>query len=121
MFHGSFCIEFVIILTCSVLGWQCSDSCSWLQEEAGYTAEVHAKPEFHGFLIGRGGSNIRELRDRTNTRIVFPGVNDADQELITVVGKRENVDSAVKDLKSRIDSLVSNSLCQLFYGYLQSE
>ena len=55
-----------------------------LQEEAGYTAELRAKPEFHGFLIGRGGSNIRELRDRTNTRIVFPTVNDPDQELITI-------------------------------------
>ena len=78
-----------------------------MQEEAGYTAEVRAKPEFHGFLIGRSGSNIRELRDRTNTRILFPAVNDADQKLITIVGKRENVDSAVKDLKARIDSLVS--------------
>jgi len=82
----------------------------WLQEEAGYTAEVRAKPEFHGFLIGRGGSNIRELRLQTNTRIVFPGVNDADQELIIIIGKKENVDSAMKELNARIDGLVSNLL-----------
>jgi len=82
----------------------------WLQEEAGYTAEVRAKPEFHGFLIGRGGSNIRELRLQTNTRIVFPGVNDADQQLIIIIGKKENVDSAMKELKARIDGLVSNLL-----------
>jgi len=81
-----------------------------LQEEAGYTAEVRAKPEFHGFLIGRGGSNIRELRLQTNTRIVFPGVNDADQQLIIIIGKKENVDSAMKELKARIDGLVSNLL-----------
>jgi len=62
-------------------------------------------------LIGRGGSNIRDLRDRTNTRVVFPAVNDADQELITIIGKKENVDTAVKELKARVDSLVSNSAC----------
>ena len=81
-----------------------------MQEEAGYTAEVRAKPEFHGFLIGHGGSNIRELRLQTNTRIVFPGVNDADQQLIIIIGKKENVDSAMKELKARIDGLVSNLL-----------
>ena len=79
-----------------------------MQEEAGYTAEIRVKPEFHGFLIGRGGSNIRDFRDRTNTRVVFPTVNDADQELITVIGKKENVLTAVKELKARIDGLVSN-------------
>jgi len=79
-----------------------------VQEEAGYTAEVRAKPEFHGFLIGRGGSSIRDFRDRTNTRVVFPTANDADQELIMVIGKKENVENAVKELKARIDSLVSN-------------
>lgn len=78
-----------------------------MQEEAGYTAELRAKPQFHGFLIGRGGSNIRDLRERTNTRVVFPTVNDADQELITIIGKKENVASAVNELKARIDSLVS--------------
>lgn len=83
-----------------------------MQEEAGYTAEVRCRPEFHGFLIGRGGSNIRDLRDWTNTRIAFPGVNDTDQELITIIGKKENVDSAVQELKARIDALVSVSACQ---------
>jgi len=82
-----------------------------MQEEAGYTAEVRVKPEFHGFLIGRGGSNIRDFRDRTNTRVVFPTVNDSDQELITVIGKKENVLAAVKELKARIDSLVSGLFC----------
>jgi len=59
-------------------------------------------------LIGRGGSNIRDFRDRTNTRVVFPTVNDADQELIAVIGKKDNVLIAVKELKARIDSLVRN-------------
>ena len=79
-----------------------------MQQEAAYTGEVRAKPQFHGFLIGRGGSNIRDFRDRTNTRVMFPGVNDADQELITVIGKKENVDIAVRELKERIDGLVSH-------------
>jgi len=35
-------------------------------------------------------------------------VNDTDQELITVIGRKENVLTAVKELKARIDSLVSD-------------
>lgn len=88
----------------------------WPQEEAAYTAELRAKPEFHGFLIGRGGANIRELRDRTNTRVVFPAVNDPDQELITIIGKKEDVDSVVKELKERIDGLVSDSVCHYMFS-----
>jgi hypothetical protein len=58
-------------------------------------------------LIGRGGASIREFRERTGTRIVFPTSQDKDQELITIIGKKENVDKAVKELEERIAELVS--------------
>jgi len=35
-------------------------------------------------------------------------VNDADQELIKIIGKKENVECAVNELKEQIDGLVSN-------------
>ena len=31
------------------------------QKESSFTAEVKAKPQYHKFLIGRGGANIRKV------------------------------------------------------------
>ena len=67
---------------------------------------MRAKPEFHGFLIGKKGSNIREIREQTGARIIFPTTSDPDQELITIVGKKDAVEKARKDLETRIADLV---------------
>nr|XP_002734359.2 PREDICTED: vigilin-like [Saccoglossus kowalevskii] len=73
--------------------------------QSSFTAEVHAKPEYHKFLIGRGGTNIRKVRDRTGARIVFPTSKDEDQELITIIGKKECVDDAKGELEQLIKNL----------------
>lgn len=80
--------------------------------ENSFTTEVTAKPEHHRFLIGRGGVNIRKVREKTGVRIVFPTRSDENQELITIIGKQEAVEEAKKDLLSKISELVSiNLLC----------
>merc|ERR1719462_545129 len=73
--------------------------------ENSFTAEVTAKPEHHRFLIGRGGVNIRKVREKTGVRIVFPTRQDENQELITIIGKKEAVDEAKADLMSKISEL----------------
>ncbi|KAL2090433.1 hypothetical protein ACEWY4_015139 [Coilia grayii] len=70
-----------------------------------HTAELRAKPEYHKFLIGKGGGNIRKVRDSTGARIIFPTAEDKDQELITVVGTEEAVREAQKELEALIKSL----------------
>ncbi|XP_013872122.1 vigilin [Austrofundulus limnaeus] len=70
-----------------------------------FTAELHAKPEYHKFLIGKGGGNIRKVRDSTGARIIFPTAEDKDQELITVVGTEEAVRTAQRELEELIKSL----------------
>uniref|UniRef100_A0A668AKQ0 Vigilin n=1 Tax=Myripristis murdjan TaxID=586833 RepID=A0A668AKQ0_9TELE len=70
-----------------------------------HTAELRAKPEYHKFLIGKGGGNIRKVRDSTGARIIFPTADDQDQELITVVGTEEAVREAQKELEELIKSL----------------
>ncbi|XP_056133981.1 high density lipoprotein binding protein a [Lampris incognitus] len=70
-----------------------------------HTAELRAKPEYHKFLIGKGGGNIRKVRDSTGARIIFPTAEDQDQELITVVGTEEAVREAQKELEELIKSL----------------
>lgn len=67
---------------------------------------MRAKPEYHKFLIGKGGGNIRKVRDSTGARIIFPTAEDKDQELITVVGTEEAVREAQKELEELIKSLV---------------
>ncbi|KAM9849306.1 high density lipoprotein binding protein a isoform 2-T2 [Aulostomus maculatus] len=70
-----------------------------------HTAELRAKPEYHKFLIGKGGGNIRKVRDNTGARIIFPTAEDKDQELITVIGTEEAVRDAQKELEELIKSL----------------
>lgn len=77
-----------------------------LQQTKSHTAELRAKPEYHKFLIGKGGGNIRKVRDSTGARIIFPSKEDKDQELITVVGTEEAVREAQKELEELIKSLV---------------
>ncbi|XP_061091972.1 vigilin isoform X1 [Conger conger] len=70
-----------------------------------FTAELQAKPEYHKFLIGRGGANIRRVRDRTGARIIFPSPDDPEQELITIVGREEAVRQAQKELETLVKNL----------------
>ncbi|XP_049587952.1 high density lipoprotein binding protein a isoform X1 [Syngnathus scovelli] len=70
-----------------------------------HTAELRAKPEYHKFLIGKGGGNIRKVRDSTGARIIFPTAEDKDQELITVIGTEEAVRDAQKELEELIKNL----------------
>jgi len=75
------------------------------KKESSYTVEVHAKPEFHRFLIGKGGANVRALREDTGARVIFPPQNEPEQEIITIMGKKESVEAAKKDLEEKIKSL----------------
>ena len=77
-----------------------------LQKVSSFTAEVRAKPEYHKFLIGRGGANVRKLRESTGARVIFPSPNDQDQELITVIGTSDSVEGAKKELEDLIKNMV---------------
>jgi len=69
------------------------------------SAEVRAKPEHHKFLIGRQGANIQSVRDKTGARIIFPSDKDTDREAITILGTKEAVAQAKKELEERIKDL----------------
>ncbi|XP_055958186.1 vigilin [Patella vulgata] len=73
---------------------------------SGFTAEVQAKAQYHKFLIGRGGANIRKVRESTGARIIFPTNNDKDQETISIIGTKESVEMAQKELEGLIKNLV---------------
>uniref|UniRef100_A0A1E1X8G5 Putative vigilin n=1 Tax=Amblyomma aureolatum TaxID=187763 RepID=A0A1E1X8G5_9ACAR len=70
-----------------------------------YTEEVRAQPKHHRFLIGKNGSNIRKVREKTGARIIFPTERDENQDTIVIVGKKEAVLDAKKQLEEMIESL----------------
>ncbi|XP_074655321.1 vigilin-like [Tubulanus polymorphus] len=75
------------------------------REKTGFTAEIRAKPNYHKFLIGKGGANIKKVRDRTGARIIFPSSKDADQEIIYIIGEEDSVKSAKTELETLISDL----------------
>ncbi|XP_063043229.1 vigilin isoform X2 [Engraulis encrasicolus] len=75
------------------------------KQVANFTVELAAKPEYHKFLIGRGGANIRRVRDRTGARIIFPSPDEPEQELITIVGREEAVRLAQRELEILVKNL----------------
>lgn len=74
--------------------------------ENSFSDEVKAKPEHHRFLIGRNGANIRLIRESTGARIVFPTRQDDNKEIITIIGKKDAVQKAKKELEVKIEALV---------------
>jgi len=72
---------------------------------SGISVEVKAKPQHHKFLIGRAGCHIQKIRDDTGARIIFPGPGDADRESITIIGTKEAVAKAKKELEARVTDL----------------
>ena len=77
------------------------------RKDSSHSAEVQAKPEYHKFLIGRGGANIRKVRERTGARVVFPVAGDADQDVIMIMGRKDEVAKAKVEIESLVANLVS--------------
>ncbi|KAK2108061.1 hypothetical protein P7K49_013226 [Saguinus oedipus] len=76
-----------------------------LQQTKSFTVDIRAKPEYHKFLIGKGGGKIRKVRDSTGARVIFPAAEDKDQDLITIIGKEDAVREAQKELEALIQNL----------------
>ncbi|XP_035908442.1 vigilin [Anopheles stephensi] len=75
------------------------------KELSSYSVQIRAKAQHHKYLIGKNGASIRKIRDKTGARVIFPGVNDTDNEVITIIGKKEQVEEAQADLEAFIKSI----------------
>jgi len=74
--------------------------------ESGYQTKVPIFKQFHKFVIGKGGANIKRIRDETDTRIDLPD-SGSDSDMITITGKKENVVKAVEAIQ-QIQSEMAN-------------
>uniref|UniRef100_A0A0R3RY71 Vigilin n=1 Tax=Elaeophora elaphi TaxID=1147741 RepID=A0A0R3RY71_9BILA len=79
------------------------------RELSSFEDSVSAKPEFHRFIIGRGGSRIKKIREiYSDVRILFPRDTDTDKDIIHLVGKKEDVIEVKKQLEAMITELNEN-------------
>jgi polyribonucleotide nucleotidyltransferase len=88
--------------------------------ENNYCAEVHIFKQFHKNIIGKGGANIRKIRDETDTRIDLPSENNA-SDVIAITGRKENVEKArkmIEDIQKELVSALSILLVQNRRGCL---
>lgn len=74
--------------------------------ESSYQTKVPIFKQFHKFVIGKGGANIRRIRDETDTRIDLPD-SGSESDMITITGKKENVTKAVEAIQ-QIQSEMAN-------------
>ena len=67
-------------------------------QESSYQVKVPIFKQFHKFIIGKGGANIKRIRDETDTRIDLPD-SGSDSDMITITGKKPNVNKAVSEIQ----------------------
>jgi rRNA processing protein Krr1/Pno1 len=58
--------------------------------------------EQHKFLIGRAGATLKELQERTCTRIQVPKP-DANSDTVTITGPRDGIEQAVHEMQLIVD------------------
>ena len=61
--------------------------------EENFMLEVPIFKQFHKFVIGKGGANIKKIRDETQTKIELPGEDDR-SDVIRIIGREENANLA---------------------------
>ena len=74
--------------------------------ECDHQTKVPILKQFHEFVIGKGGENIRRIRDETDTRIDLPN-SGRQSDMVTITGKKENVAKAVEAIM-KIQSETAN-------------
>merc|ERR1711971_947832 len=75
-------------------------------QESSFQVKVPIFKQFHKYIIGKGGANIRRIRDETDTRVDLPD-SGSDSDMITITGKKANVVKAVEAIQ-KIQSEMAN-------------
>ena len=74
-------------------------------QESSSQVKVPIFTQFHKSIIGKGGANIRRIRDETDTKVDLP-----DSDMITTTGKKDNVNKAVDEIQSERANIVSKEV-----------
>lgn len=77
-----------------------------------YQVDVPIFKKFHKFIIGKGGANIRKIREETQTKIDLPAEGDKN-DVITITGKRENVEEArekIRKIEDELENIITDEI-----------
>lgn len=81
-------------------------------QESSHIIEVPIFKQFHKFIIGKGGANIKKIRDETQTKIDLPDEGDTN-EVILITGKKENVIEArdrIQKIQNELSDIVTEDV-----------
>lgn len=81
-------------------------------QETSYVLEVPIFKKLHKYVIGKGGANIKKIREETNTNIDLPAEN-TDSDVIVITGKKENVHEArtmILKIESELGDIVETEI-----------
>jgi hypothetical protein len=91
--------------------------CSYLTKlykemvENSFQLKVPIFPQCYRLVVGKGGANIRKIREETNTRFDLPplieGKSKTEAEIIVITGKKEHCEAARDRLLNLQNSVVS--------------
>uniref|UniRef100_A0A8C9ZIU3 Vigilin n=1 Tax=Sander lucioperca TaxID=283035 RepID=A0A8C9ZIU3_SANLU len=77
--------------------------------ENSFSLSVPIFKQFHRNIIGKGGSNIKKIREETTTRIDLPAEN-SNSEMIVITGKKANCEVARNRILAIQKELVSTEI-----------
>jgi transcription antitermination factor NusA-like protein len=80
--------------------------------ESSYQIDVPIYKQFHKFIIGKGGANIRKIREETHTKIDLPAEGDKN-DVITITGKKEDVEEArekIRKIQDELENIVTEEI-----------
>ncbi|KAI4494366.1 hypothetical protein M0802_009049 [Mischocyttarus mexicanus] len=84
--------------------------------------EVPIFKQCHKFVIGKGGANIKKIREETQTKIELPAEGEK-SDVITITGKKENMEKAkemIQKIQNEMANIVINEITipPKFYNFL---
>ena len=83
------------------------------KELESYCVEVIAKSDYHRFLIGKKGANVQKLKKEFGVNYAFPRPEDKEQDTITIMGKKEQVEKAAENLRESIKELENTAEAEI--------
>lgn len=90
--------------------------------ENNHVLEVPIFKQCHKFVIGKGGANIKKIREETQTKIDLPAEGEK-SDVITITGKKENMEKAkemIQKIQDEMANIVINEITipPKFYNFL---
>ena len=78
-----------------------------------HVTKVHIFKEYHKFVVGRNGVNLKKIREETNTRIALPGRGSNDDEFIVITGQKRDTETAREMIEA-----IQKEYVNIFHVYL---